>query len=457
MKLKWHVITFFILLISFNAWGQEGPTPISLQECIRIAFERNADVQISRNAAQIAGHNYTASYSSVLPRVNTNYSATNFRSGDATTQQDVPVFDSTNTVVGFVNQEVTNPGFERNSYRASLDVGLDLFDGGAMWNNIRKSKADKNAAYHSLNVQIDQTITAVAENYLNLLKQEKLLEVNTLAVQRSQDNLDRSEKMFEIGSVAKVDVFRARVNLGNDRISLISQRNTVHQAKQTLNVAMGREPNTPLEISKDVNFDYQLPPLESLLNSAMDQQPEIKRREMELRSRELNVSLSKSSFLPSLSAFFSYGRSNSVFDKIYSDVNQNWSVTVGVQGSFNLFNGFQDMVNHQNAKLNVKSTQIDLEAYKRTLVSNISTTYQRYKDLLEIIEINKENLEAAKEEYRLATERYRLGSGTSLDVREAQVNLTDAERILVAAEYDLIITYAQLQEAVGDIQQALNL
>ena len=294
-------------------------------------------------------------------------------------------------------------------------------------------------------------------NYLNLLKQEKLLEVNTLAVQRSQDNLDRSEKMFEIGSVAKVDVFRARVNLGNDRISLISQRNTVHQAKQTLNVAMGREPNTPLEISKDVNFDYQLPPLESLLNSAMDQQPEIKRREMELRSRELNVSLSKSSFLPSLSAFFSYGRSNSVFDKIYSDVNQNWSVTVGVQGSFNLFNGFQDMVNHQNAKLNVKSTQIDLEAYKRTLVSNISTTYQRYKDLLEIIEINKENLEAAKEEYRLATERYRLGSGTSLDVREAQVNLTDAERILVAAEYDLIITYAQLQEAVGDIQQALNL
>ncbi|MCB0297482.1 MAG: hypothetical protein KDG51_20070, partial [Calditrichaeota bacterium] len=37
------------------------------------------------------------------------------------------------------------------------------------------------------------------------------------------------------------------------------------------------------------------------------------------------------------------------------------------------------------------------------------------------------------------------------------VNLTDAERILVAAEYDLIITYAQLQEAVGDIQQALNL
>lgn len=457
MKLKWHVMTFLFVLLSINAWGQENATPLSLQDCIRIAFDNNANIQIYRNAAKIAGHNYTASYSSVLPRVNTNYSATNFRSGDATTQQDVPIFDSTNAVIGFINQEVTNPGFERNSYRASLDVGLDLFDGGVMWNSIRRSKADKNAAFHDLNVQIDQTITSVAENYLNLLKQEKLLEVNTLAVQRSQDNLDRSEKMFEIGSVAKVDVFRARVNLGNDRIALISQRNTVHQARQTLNIAMGRQPNMPLEIIKEVNFDYKLPPLEDLLNTAVDQQPEIKRREMELRSRELNVSLSKSSFLPSLTAFFSYGRSNSVLDKIYNDINQNWSVTIGVQGSFNLFNGFQDMVNYQNAKLNVKNSRIGLEEYKRNLESNISTTYQRYKDLLEIIEINQDNLEAAKEEYRLATERYRLGSGTSLDVREAQVNLTDAERILVAAEYDLIITYAQLQEAVGNIQQSLNL
>ncbi len=48
------------------------------------------------------------------------------------------------------------------------------------------------------------------------------------------------------------------------------------------------------------------------------------------------------------------------------------------------------------------------------------------------------------QEFRLADERYRLGSGTSLELREAQVNLTQAEQILVSAEYNAIITYIEL-------------
>ena len=100
---------------------------------------------------------------------------------------------------------------------------------------------------------------------------------------------------------------------------------------------------------------------------------------------------------------------------------------------------------------------VNLNDYKRNVRAIVIRLFDIYTNLNEIIEINEENLEAAKEEYRLATERYNLGSGTSLDVREAQVNLTDAERILVAAEYDLLITYAELLEATGTIQEEFQL
>ena len=62
-------------------------------------------------------------------------------------------------------------------------------------------------------------------------------------------------------------------------------------------------------------------------------------------------------------------------------------------------------------------------------------------------------LEAAKEEYRLAEERYRIGSGTALEVREAQVNLTRAEQTLVAAQYNARIVQAQIEEKIGTIYQ----
>ena len=74
-----------------------------------------------------------------------------------------------------------------------------------------------------------------------------------------------------------------------------------------------------------------------------------------------------------------------------------------------------------------------------------------FNSYLEIIELNKGNLEASQEEYRLAEERYRIGSGTSLEVREAQVNLSRAEETLVAAYYNARMTQADLERALGII------
>lgn len=457
MRMQRFVICFLIALIFPAAiCAQNAKKPLTLAECIAIALDNNTTIKTYQNLSELAAHSHKASLSGVLPTVSTSYSALRTRAGDGTTQRDVQVFDSTGQVVGIINQEVTLSGFERNSYSVSLDVGQNLFDGGRNINRIRQSKANQNAADHDLTVQVNRIIQEVASNYLDLVKQEKLLEVYTLAVGRSQDNLDKSQKMYEIGSIAKVDVFRARVNLGNDRIALINQKNTVQQARQTLNISLGYRPDEPVEIEREVQFDFELRPLDDLLHTAYENQPEIKRLEMDLRAQEIGVSINKGTFLPTLTGFFSYGRDNTVFNKIYTDINQNWNVTVGVRGSWNLFNGFNDQVNYQNAKIRARNARIALEDYKRTLTANITTLYQNYRDLQEIIQIDQENLEAAREEYRLATERFRLGSGTSLDVREAQVNLTDAERILVTAESNLVITYAKLQEAVGQIQDRLK-
>ncbi len=454
MKLKWNVIALVILFCTLPGWGQSS-SPLSLKDCIRIALENNVSVQTNENLSKIASNNYLASYSDILPTVSSSFSASRTTIGPSEFLDQVPVgFDSTTGDAIYETRVRVSDKLEFNSHRANVTVNQNIFDGGRWWNNIRQGKANKNAAEYNFLSETNSTITTVAQNYIDLLKQEKLLEVNELMVQRSQDNLNRSQKMFEIGSVAKVDVFRARGNLGRDRITMINQRNQVHRARQRLNISLGRAPNTPLEIAKDYELDYSLPALKELTDRAFDNQPELRRQEMRVRSDELDVSLAKSAFVPRVSAFFSYNRDNDELKKLYTSFDRNWSTAVGINVNFNLFNGFQDMVNHQNAKIDLKNTRLALEDYKRQLTSDISVTYQNYKDLVEIVEINETNLEAAQEEYRLANERYRLGSGTSLDVRESQVSLTDAERILVAAKYDLISTYARLMELVGNGQNA---
>jgi outer membrane protein TolC len=171
--------------------------------------------------------------------------------------------------------------------------------------------------------------------------------------------------------------------------------------------------------------------------------------EADIKSSKLSVSMAKGLFYPSVGGRIVYSRDNEEMSRVYSNYNRNYSYSYGVGVSLSLFNGFSDYVSVQKAKISKKTAQENFEAYKRTLVSTIEQYHADYVSYLDIIEINQQNLEAAKEEVRLAEERYQVGAGTSLEVREAQVNLTRAEEILIAAQFNARILLAQLDNELG--------
>ncbi len=447
------ILILILTIICLPLYAQESSQRLSLKDCIQIALEKNFQINTYKNLYEQANLGIKQAYSNILPKINTYFTAGKYKVGEATF-----LGDAVDPITGEVKQiTLIREGFSRSTHSANLNIQQNIFDGGFWWNNIRQRKVEKMAADFNFRLTENQVIKLVAQYYFDLLKQLKLLEVYSLAVQRSKDQLNRAQQMYEIGSVAQVDVYRAKVNYGQDRISFLNQENVVKQAKQRLNIAMGNDPLTPIEIEPEFKFEHELPPLDNLIHTAMQNQPELKSKEMDVRSKELSVALAKSKFFPTLGISFNYNRDNELLKKIYTDLNKNWTISYGVRFSFNLFNGFSDQVNYQMSKVNLKNAKLELVDLKRNLISKIVDLYNNYKAILEIVEINKTNLEAAREEYRLAKERYRLGSGTSLELREAQVNLTQAEQILVSTEYNAIITYIELQEAVGTVRKALNI
>jgi outer membrane protein TolC len=258
-----------------NSYSQQTNGKLSLNACIQIALDRNTEVQTYRNLRQMSKLGVNQAYSNILPVVNTTFSTGKYQVGDATF-----LGDAVDPVTGQVKQiTLTREGFSRTSHRANLSVNQNLFDGGFWWNNIKQRKVEKTTADFNLQVTENQVITLVAQYYFDLLKQQKLLEVYSIAVQRSEDQLNRAQQMYEIGSVALVDVYRAKVNYGQDKISFLNQENIVLQAKQQLNLAMGRDALEPIEIEGEYDFEHQIPNLEDLLNSAKKYQPALRSRE----------------------------------------------------------------------------------------------------------------------------------------------------------------------------------
>lgn len=452
-KLKQIHILLSFLFIAFlmraAGFAQDSLQVLTLDDCIKIALDKNSVLRVSRLSDESADKDVLASYSGILPSITVSASKGKSESGIREYLGDVPVdFDSAGNAI-LEERLITQDATERQYNSAGITLNQNIFDGGIWWNNIRKAKSDKKSAEFSLLSQQNEVILQVEQSYFDLNKQIKLLEVYEVAVTRSQAQLDRTEKMYELGATAQLDVFQARVNLGNDRISLLQQKNIVDQAKKNLNLVMGRDPFTPLHITSEINLKTNLPESDELIQKAFDNQPEIMKNEADIKSTKLSVSMAKGLFYPRIGARVNYSRDNEDISRVYSNYNRNYSISYGIGVSLDLFNGFSDYVSVQKAKIAEKSAKENFEAYKRSLASEIEQYHADYKSYLDIIEINKLNLEAAKEEVRLAEERYQIGAGTALEVREAQVNLTRAEEILIAAQFNARIVLAQLENGLG--------
>ena len=441
-------ITLVVLLVA-GGFAQEEA--LSLNNCIEIALTKNPFLIRTLNLDKSADEDVQGSYAGILPAINLNASSGRRQWGEQEREDDVPVdIDSDGNYI-YERRIRTQPAGVTTTNSFGVSLRQNIFDGGEWWQAIGYAKSQKRASEFTVESTINITVLNVQEAFFSLLKAQKLLEVNQLAVGRSEDNLNKTTKMFELGAVAKVDVYRSRVNLGNDKIAMLLQENSVHTARQQLNLVMGRDPQTPLEIIPEFDLPNAFPEVEELFKNAQEMNPDLKIGEEDVISSDLMVSRSWAVIWPALGASFGYNRSNEGFERVYSGWDKNWSISWGIGLTWNLFNGFTDKVRIQKSKLALRNVQETYEETKRNLKSTILQLVDNFNSYLEIIQINEENLEAAQEEFRLAEERYRIGSGTSLEVREAQVNLNRAEEILVAAKYNARLSQAQLEQALGVI------
>lgn len=450
-SIKWLTVFVVAVLLS-PALAQESQELLSIQDCIQIAIQNNPNLVQARNDAQVAKFNVLESYQGILPTINSSVNTGSIETGESEYLSTEPVgIDSATGTVLYEQRIRKTEQLRRNSSSASITLDQPLLDGGLWYNQIRQAKSQKTAADFYFDSQRNTVILNVEQAFYDLLKQEKLLEVNQLAVERSQAQLNRAEKMFELGASAQIDVFRAKVSLGRDKISFINQQNSVETARKNLNLAMGRDPLLPVKATGLLKIEESLPSLDEYLSKAIQEQPLVKKSEADIKTSNLTIQMARGIMAPRLTGYVNYDRFHEDFDFLYKKLDQNYQIRYGLNLSFNIFNGFSDYTAIQKAKLNRNSALEQFENYKRSLKSEIEQYYSNYLSLLEIVRINHENLDAAKEEYRLAQERFLIGAGTSLDVREAQVNLTDAEQILIAAQYNAVITLSMLENSVGTI------
>jgi len=169
------------------------------------------------------------------------------------------------------------------------------------------------------------------------------------------------------------------------------------------------------------------------------------RKQVELQ--KLGIVNAKAGYKPNVSVFAGYGWANNSFSTDVGNELNGWSA--GAQLKWNIFDGLQTHGNVVQAKAQYEHAKTDLDDQSRQIELAVRTAYSDFIQARETLESQQKVQEEAEEALREANARAEAGTGTQLDVLDAETSLTQARTTQIQAQHDYATARARFERSIG--------
>jgi outer membrane protein TolC len=339
------------------------------------------------------------------------------------------------------------------SWSSQVKLVQSLYEGGRMLSGVRAARLTRDQALLTYQAALADTVLAVQLAYYDVLLAAQQIIVQEASVALLTNELADTTRRFDAGTVPRFNVLRAEVELANARPKLISARYNLRISKNALanilglDIPRGTDEEIPLNLSGRLEpepFEVQLP---HAIDVALEKRTELAALRKAEALRHEDIVTAKAGYKPLLQGYVGYDLHNSMLTSDLTSVNYGW--IVGVQLSWNPFDGFRTQGRIKEATANYERAGIDVDDKRRGIELEVRTAYSRFMEAREVLESERKVVEEGVEALRLASARSDAGTGTQLDVLSAQTALTDARTTQVQALHDYEAARARLERAIG--------
>lgn len=456
-----------ILLVLGLAAIPAGAKELTLNNCIELALENRASIIRARGEVDRAGADKRAALGAFMPTLRASYSwskSKDFKIDPATAGAELGgwevYFDT--TVIGTQSAvdarvratDTTFFSFDEQTIGPNKSLGfqanMDIFN-PATWFGYSAAGAGQARARLDVLSSEQDMMTAVKISYYAYLAADQNVAVQEEAVRRADEQLKLIESRYELGSAAKSDVLKQKVQYGNDQLAMLRATNAVINTKADLAYTIGLDPSEEHTFStKFVVLEYS-GSLGDAIGFGMEHNPRYLASQKSVDQAGHNLRAARSNYLPTVSTYFNYSKFNGVqaFPTAVDWASNSYSY--GVTVSYNIFDGFFRESRVTGAKVQRNNARADLADIKNSTVARVKTSYLEIEQFNKQIEVSNENIAAAEEDLRITQEKYNLGAATILDLLDAQVSLKQAQVALIRVQFDLNLAVARLENAMGKI------
>mgnify|MGYP002713008485 CR=1 FL=1 len=430
-------ILLFTAIISAPLKGQDLLTK---KEAVAVALEYNFDIKAANNNVKIAENNADIRNSGYLP------------SASASGSANYSITDSENTLQSGDVQSAS--GVNTTRLNASAGINYTLFDGFGREFSYRKLKETYRLTELQARLVIENSILNLFSVYYEIARLSQNLSTQKQSLNISRERLTRAKYSFDYGQNTQLDVLNAEVDYNSDSINYLTISQQLENEKRNLNLLLGRDVNTVFVVDTTLTYATGLE-RETLMEEARASNVNILQEQSALQNAEYDLRISGSAAIPKigLSATYSWLHNDLGATSIFNKQNQ-WGPGLGASVSWNIFDGGLTSVRKQNAKIALENQQISTEQTKMEVERNVSNAWTIYQTALFVLEAESTNLETNQRNFSRTQEQYTLGQVTSIEFRQAQLNLLNARLNFNQAKYSAKVAELALLQFSGDLMEA---
>jgi len=424
------MIALLALLLAQAAPGRM----LTLAEAQRVAQERQPQLRAARGSTEAAEGRVEQSRSGLLPQLSAaaDYQRTTsnflFRQGGVFRQ----VSGTSWSTVGFTDSAVT--------------LSQLLWDFGQTSNRWRSTQASARSAADQERSTWQQVTLQVRVAFFNAVAFKELLAVARETLANQRNHLIQIEGFVQAGTRPPIDLSQARADFANAEEQVINADNAYQRSKLLVNQAMGVEGPIDYDVANEA-----LPPqagedgaLDSLLVTALAARPEIASATEQVKAQQLLIQSARGAYAPTISVGASFIQTTETGTNYVG-----WDVAAGITLTWNIFQGglTKGMVHEAEGNLGFAAGQLDvLRQQVRVDVDQALLAIRAAKGALAS---SRNALVAARQRLALAEGRYQNGSGSVIELGDAQIAAANAAAQVVQTDFQLATARAQLIWALG--------
>ena len=433
MNLKKIIFVF----MSFCMTSIAAQKLVSVSEAIELALENNYGIKIISNNKEIAKNNAGVLNSGYLPTVTSSSGAT---------------FNRDNLEAEFANGESTAlNGAKSSRYNASINLNYTLFDGLGRYYDYKRLKETYKLSELQARETIENTIAQLYVVYYNVAQVTENVAVLEKTLTISKDRITRANYQFEYGQGTMLNVLNAQVDINNDSINLINAKQLLVNTKRDLNVVLGNVISSEFRVDTTIDFKLNIDQ-NDLANKMKSNNVNLLQLDKNIMINTFIVKANKSGYLPSLGLTGSYGWNKGNNNAAsFVAVSTNTGLSGGLSLSWNLFDGGATATRVSNAKIELENRSLEKESMVIDIERNFNNAWDDYQNKLIIFQVQENNIITSTNNFNRTQEKYKLGQATSIEFRQAQLNLINSELNRNQAKYAAKIAELTVLQLSGEL------